>query len=139
LIQNAALDGNLRVSPRGKPYAQGASGDSNEIDAIQSSVRRTSNCVDQVQSSQNWPTRGVDTIAANLFTRKIFPFQKERSKAGFRAKSGTARASRAASDDRYIEHERLSATDLGMQNVFFAEAFWRKMLRCRPPPRKDPT
>ena len=82
LIEEAALDGDFRFVASRQGHGQSSAADANELDAIEHAVRQTPNTFRQLEPPQDRPARRVQTIAADLFARKDFSFEEERSQAG---------------------------------------------------------
>ena len=118
LVEEAPLDRDLRFVTYGQVDCHAASADSDKLDTIQLSVGQTSNALPQFQAPQDRPASGIQAVAANFLARKFFSFEDHCSQTGGRAKGRAARPSRAAANDRDIEHAGLSSSA-----AFFAGGF----------------
>jgi hypothetical protein len=108
LIEDAAFNRDLSIAARGKLEADASPRDSDELDATQPSVRRSSNPLRHLQSPQERPAGWVQAIAANLLAREFLAFHDHGSQTSSRAKGRAARPGRAAAHNRDIEHALLS-------------------------------
>jgi hypothetical protein len=53
---------------------------------IERTMRQDSNALIDSKSPQNWPTLGIQTIAAHLLTRKFFALNQHHAQSASRAK-----------------------------------------------------
>jgi hypothetical protein len=71
---------------------------------IERTMRQDSNALIDSKSPQNWPTFGIQTIAAHLLTRKSFALNQHNAQSAGRTKGSANRPRWSATDDRDIEN-----------------------------------
>src|SRR4029077_13902758 len=71
---------------------------------VERTMRQDSNALIDSKSLQNWPTFGIQTIAAHLLTRNFFALNQHDAQSAGRAKGSENRPRRSTTDDRDIEN-----------------------------------
>src|SRR5205814_8210716 len=101
-IERAAFDRDLRVFPTRQVDPEMNVTHIDKFHPIERTMRQGSNALIDSKSPQNWPTLGIQTIAAHLLTRKFFPFNQDDAQSDGRAKGGAGGTSRAPANNRDI-------------------------------------
>ena len=104
MIEQTALNRDLRVIASRKIDMQLFAADGNEFHRVELTVRGTSDLLRDFELFKDRPAGRIDAIPADFFTRKFFAFNDERPQPGFGAKRGAGRARRAAADNGNIDN-----------------------------------
>src|ERR1700704_3716710 len=130
-IERAAFDRDLGVFPTRQVDPEMNVTHIDKFHPIERTMWQGSNALIDSKSPQNWPTLGIQTIAAHLLTRKFFAFNQKRAQSVGRAKSRAGRARRSAPNDRHIENLHLVSVSSNKRIVkaISPVRFRRKLIR----------